>query len=352
MSTKEYHLIPLFERFIKYSYKGKRLKPDGSRIKPQTVGNYEYVMRYLREFEIEYGVVLRIKVINSQNKRVFAAERNYWKKFYLQFTNFMYQKKDFYDNYVGTVIKVIRMFFNFLNKDMAIPTGSFYKNFYICKEEVPIVTLLPEQFQFLINNSEFDKQLGISLQKAKDIFVFGCTVALRVSDLFAIRFADIEAVGLSHYLMVKTIKTGVGVRIKLPRYAVIIIEKFKKTSKGRKTIFPPIPRTRFNNHLKEIVELAGWTRDISKLRKKRGVNTKVADKNGNNQYRFCDLISSHTMRRTAITTMLMLGMKEHVVRKISGHADNSKSFYRYVNLVQSYLDNEVDQVFGKLMEVA
>ncbi|MBK6380987.1 MAG: hypothetical protein IPF72_15415 [Chitinophagaceae bacterium] len=56
------------------------------------------------------------------------------------------------------------------------------------------------------------------------------------------------------------------------------------------------------------------------------------------------------MRRTAIT-MLMLGMKEHVVRKISGHADNSKSFYRYVNLVQSYLDNEVDEVFGKLVEV-
>jgi hypothetical protein len=58
------------------------------------------------------------------------------------------------------------------------------------------------------------------------------------------------------------------------------------------------------------------------------------------------------MRRTAITTMLMLGMKEHVLRKISGHADNSKSFYRNVNLVQSYMDNEMDEVFGKLVEVA
>ncbi len=40
------------------------------------------------------------------------------------------------------------------------------------------------------------------------------------------------------------------------------------------------------------------------------------------------------------------------MRKISGHADNSKSFYHYVNLVQSYLDNEMDEVFGKLVEVA
>ena len=51
------------------------------------------------------------------------------------------------------------------------------------------------------------------------------------------------------------------------------------------------------------------------------------------------------MRRTAITTMLMLGMAEHVVKKISGHAANTKAFYRYVNLVQSYLDHEVDKVF-------
>ena len=47
----------------------------------------------------------------------------------------------------------------------------------------------------------------------------------------------------------------------------------------------------------------------------------------------------------------MLGMKEHVVKKISGHSDNSKSFYRYVNLILSYLDNEMDVFFDKLMEM-
>jgi len=352
MTKKEHALVPLFEKFINHSYKGKRLKPDGSRIKPQTVDNYNYVLRYLKEYQTEYGVVLRIKVINSQNKRVFIAERNYWKKFYLQFTNFMYQKKDCYDNYVGTVIKTIRIFFNFLNKDIGIPTGLFYKNFYVCREDVPIVTLMPEQLQFLINDASFTEQLGKPLQKAKDIFVFGCTVALRVSDLFAIKFTDVERMGDHYYLPVKTIKTGVAVRIKLPGYAIAIINKFKKTAKGRKTIFPPVPRTRFNNQLKSIAEEAGWVNDLGRLRKKRGINFKNAGKTGNEVYRFCDLVSSHTMRRTAITTMLMLGMKEHVVRKISGHADNSKSFYRYVNLVQSYLDNEVDEVFGKLVEVA
>lgn len=204
------------------------------------------------------------------------------------------------------------------------------------------------QLQFLINNRHFEAGLIKPLQKAKDIFVFGSTVALRVSDLFAIKFSDIECMGTYYYLPVKTIKTGTHVRIKLPTYAVEIIEKFRSNARGRKTVFPPVPRTRFNNQLKAIAEMAGWINYTGRMRTKRGIPVKSKGKANKDLYRFCDLVSSHTMRRTAITTMLMLGMKEHVVRKISGHADNSKSFYRYVNLVQSYMDNEMDEVFGKL----
>ena len=56
------------------------------------------------------------------------------------------------------------------------------------------------------------------------------------------------------------------------------------------------------------------------------------------------------MRRTAITTMLCLGMPEHVVRKISGHSPMSKEFFRYVSLAQSYHDKETAIVFDKLKE--
>ena len=246
------------------------------------------------------------------------------------------------------MVKVLRIFFNYANKELGIRTGDFHLHFYVCKEEIPVITLLPHQLQFLINNDRFDQQLTVSQRKAKDIFIFGCTVALRVSDLFSIRFSDIEQHGNTYYLPVKTIKTGTMVRIKLPGYAMEIVHKFKERSKRRKTVFPPIPRTRFNNQLKEIAALAGWTAPIGKFRMRRGVVIEDTLGDQKNTYRFCDLVSSHTMRRTAITTMLMLGMKEHVVKQISGHAGDSKSFYRYVNLVQSYLDNEMDTVFDKL----
>ena len=351
MISKDHLLLPLFEKFIKDSYKGRRLKADGTRVKEQTIQNYEYVICYIKEYETKFDIALRIKVFASTNKRIFLAERKYWKKFYHEFTNYLYSKKNCFDNYVGTVIKVIRIFFNYLNKELGISTGDFYKSFHVCKEEVPIITLLPEQLQFLINDKPFDEKLTASLKKTKDIFVFGCTVALRVSDLFAIKFTDIEQRVDAFYLPVKTIKTGTVVRIKLPEYAMVIVRRFKETAKGRKTIFPPIPRTRFNDQLKLITEAAEWTNEVGKLRTKRGIAVEAVFARSNKKYRFCDLVSSHIMRRTAITTMLMLGMKEHVVKQISGHSNDSKSFYRYVNLVQSYMDNEMDAVFNKLAKI-
>jgi site-specific recombinase XerD len=347
MTSKQHAIIPLFEKFIKDTQKGRRLKADGTRIKVQSIANYYYALQYLQEFEAKAGAVLRIKLIAGTNKKLFDAEKKYWKKFYTDFTNYLYQKGCF-DNYVGSVIKIIRIFFNYLSKEIGIKTGEFYKSFYVCKEEVPIITLMPQQLQFLINDREFDEKLSPTLLKSKQIFVFGCTVALRVSDLFNIKFTDIEQQGHSFYLPVKTIKTGTTVRIKLPGYAMDIVEVFRQQAKSRKAIFPPIPRTRFNEHLKEITALAGWTAETGKYRTRRGMEVESMHGADKKKYRFCDLVSSHIMRRSAITTMLMLGMKEHVVRQISGHSSNSKSFYRYVNLVQSYMDNEMDVVFNKL----
>ncbi|AXB56870.1 tyrosine-type recombinase/integrase [Flavobacterium fluviale] len=64
--------------------------------------------------------------------------------------------------------------------------------------------------------------------------------------------------------------------------------------------------------------------------------------------RFCDKMSSHMMRRTAITTLLILGMPEHLVRKISGHSHASTFFNRYVHYAQAYMDKEIEKVHSKL----
>lgn len=56
------------------------------------------------------------------------------------------------------------------------------------------------------------------------------------------------------------------------------------------------------------------------------------------------------MRRTAITTMLDLGMDEINVRQISGHAPGSVEFFKYVKYNQKKVDDQLDLVYQKLQQ--
>lgn len=348
-ALKQWELISLFEQFVSDSYKGKRLKSDGRKIKSQTIDNYRYVLQLLRDFERCKSTTIRIQEVSGRNKQALQKEQRYWKKFYLDFTTFLYNNKSCYDNYAGSVIKVIRTFFGYLKKYRFMQISDCYKSFYVCQEDIPVRTLLPEQLSFLIINETFHQSLAPELQKSKAIFILGCTVALRFSDLMNIRPSDLEYTANGYYLSVKSIKTEKDTKVKLPEYAVKILKDFNLQRGKRKQLLPPICKSQFNKNIRRIAELAGWTQELSRTRNRRG--KPVTIKKNKKEYRFCDHLSSHTMRRTAITSMLMLGMPEHIVRKISGHATNSKAFYRYVNLVQAYLDNQTDLVFNKLVTV-
>jgi integrase len=97
------------------------------------------------------------------------------------------------------------------------------------------------------------------------------------------------------------------------------------------------------------MEQAGYTHSVPKMRYSQGRLTEIKTKAGNS-FRFCDHISSHTMRRTAITNLLVLGVPEMVVRKISGHAAGSKEFYRYVSLAQDYTNLHLKEAYNRLLK--
>lgn len=246
------------------------------------------------------------------------------------------------------MIKNVKVFFNYLNRELSLGIGEFHKSFYVRRESIAIQTLLPEELNYLISDNEFEILLSSKLRKVKDVFVFGCTVALRVSDLVRLNASNLRLVNGQHYLLVRSVKTSTDSMIKLPSYATDIIMKYRK--RGCKTLLPYFEKGRLNKLIKKLLELAGFTGQVSKTREKRGMPIEIfPDKKGQNKfYRFCDLASTHLMRRTAITTMLSLGMPESMVRKISGHAPGSKEFYRYVNWAQAYQDQETERMFEKL----
>lgn len=347
MSIISYPMAGLFEGFIKDSQKGRRLKQDGKKLKKDSVVNYGYCLKLLQLFDTHRGTPVSIRPQPKYSKSQMLAEKKYWKKFYTEFTAFLY-KQGCYDNYVGSVIKCLRTFFNYLETEKLLPIGRFHKDFFVVQQEIPIITLMPEQLQFLIYNEAFENSLPPHLQRTKDIFVVGCTVALRYNDLVAIGWHNIETKNGQSYLSVQSQKTDTTTRVMLPPYVQGILEKYIPYKKRRKTIFEPISLHRFNHNLRQLVEKAGYTEPVGKARSKQGVAHQQLHPKTKKPYRFCDLVSSHIMRRTAVTTMLMHGVPEFVVKKISGHASNSKAFYRYVNLAQSFMDREVEKHFEKM----
>jgi integrase len=207
---------------------------------------------------------------------------------------------------------------------------------------------MPEELSFLVYNKDFENSLTPRMKQVKDFFVFGCSVALRFSDLAALKPTNTRLVNGQYYLIVRSVKTNTDTLVKLPPYAMEIINRY---SKQKKRLLPAFNKVNLNKYIKLLLEKAGFTQPVAITRGRRGKTTELKKLNGDQkQYRFCDVATTHTMRRTAITTMLNLGVPEQIVRKISGHAAGSKEFYRYVFWAQTYQDQEVDKMFARLEE--
>jgi integrase len=325
------------------SRNGYRVQMNGRRISENTLENYKAAYRYLQKLEANASESLSISSKLHMNRREVISEKKYWNRFYKSLKDVMYLKNACSDNYVGMVIKIFRTFFRYLENNLNLTSGGFYKTFYPPKSEIPVFVLDQEKLMFLINNSEFAATLSTAMKQCKDIFVFGCTVGLRFSDLKTLNERNLEIIGDANYIINVSKKTSTSTRVKLPAYCMEIIARYQ----NKKQLLPIPTLIEFNKRLKQLGELAGWTHTLDKHRAFQGCRKSIKNTSGS-IYRYCDHLSSHVMRKTAISTMLILGMPESLVRKVSGHAANSQEFYRYVRYTEAFVDAETDKVFNKL----
>jgi integrase len=336
----QHDFLSLFERFIHVSEKGQRVKKNGSRVSAGTIKNYYNTQRLLTGFTTSKNFSLILYEIKGNNKREFHFTKKYYATFYNKFCRYLLDDHHVFNNYVGQNIKIIRVFFNWCLQEKGINTGPFFRNFYVLNEEPPIITLSFEQLNFLIYETAFDAKLLPHLRVTKDIFIIGCLTSLRISDVRRLKKHHLVHRDGNTYLNIAAQKTQYESLVKLPDFCIAILDKYRH---NRKRLLPVPITCRFNQRLKEICEIAGWTWTMHKQRKS---GSKTIDlKKNNKPYRFCDLVSSHTMRRTCITNMLVAGMTEYIAKKVSGHTGNSKSFFRYVSLAQKISDAEIDKVF-------
>lgn len=152
-----------------------------------------------------------------------------------------------------------------------------------------------------------------SLNIIRNKFLLGAYTALRVSDFNHLRDVHIDG----DYFRVTTQKTGALVVI--PIHPVI-----RKMIDGGFDISTPITDQKINKHIKEVARMAGITQMVE--------GTKLVDHHAVvGFYPKCDIITTHTARRSAATNMFKAGIPAISIMKITGHT-TEKAFMKYIKI--------------------
>lgn len=174
------------------------------------------------------------------------------------------------------------------------------------------------------------------LATQRDIFIFQCHVGCRVSDLLRLTESNIVD-GVLSYVPRKTkdeAETPTTARVPLSDTAIGLVEKYRgKDRRGR--LFPFISAQKYNEAIKEVLTLAGITREVEVRNTKTG-EFELRSIN--------ELASSHLARRTFVGNAYAKVSDPNIIGKMSGHVEGSKAFSRYRNIEDELLRNVINLI--------
>lgn len=152
-------------------------------------------------------------------------------------------------------------------------------------------------------------------ERIRDMFVIGCLTALRYSDYSRLTSRNL----VNGYIMIRTKKTNVDVKVPAHDYVKEIFEKYNGCVPSGLCI------QYFNKYLKVIMKEIGLNDKVTCSYTQGGkLRTVTREK--------WELISSHTARRSAATNMYLTGrMKTFEIMKLTGHR-SEQNFFRYIRL--------------------
>ena len=216
-----------------------------------------------------------------------------------------------------------------LNSDF-VPARTPSDSVYLTKEQIeqmigidletPEVAEKLKDIYLRMNNSDRKREVRITrmlktMNKTRDIFIAGCLTGQRESDYM--RFSKdmiIEMNGMK-FLKFKQTKTQKTVIIPLDKRVEAILDKYR----GK---MPTVSKSMFNCYLHFLCEILGWTWKL---------NLDNADKKYKECERFCDLVSSHTARRSFATNAYTAGISISSIIAITGHA-REEGLRRYLRM--------------------
>jgi len=283
--------FPVFDDFVKE-------KVDVGKITGGTINRYKNIKEVLEEFEKSSKYKLTFSSINED--------------FYIAFVKYSRKTLKHKDNTLGRNIGFIQTFMNWAGSK-GLHHNYTFKRFEKPKSETDEIALSIEELDHLF---EFDLSKKPSLERVRDVFIFGCTTGMRYSDFSKITSENIR----NNHIYRNSQKQKNNLGIPLNKYSKSILEKYDYS-------LPKISSQKFREYIKDACQLAGFNKDTIKTtyRGSERIEEKLP------MYK---RISTHTARRTFITVSLDKGMRPEIVMSITGHKSYS-SFKKYIKLTQS-----------------
>lgn len=334
VDTVEYSFISFYEKHMEDMKTGKRLMDKGKK------AGQKFSHNAIKNYGSSLSAVKRYLSYKKINKLHFADVN---KEFYEGFRDFCFKIEEKQPSTFAGFIKDIKSVMNEAGT-LSIETGNGHKikSFIIPSYEADTIYLNEEQIEKISNldlsdgekfveikiidrDNQGKAKLGSKseklykkkkvtyavLDKARDLALVGFYTGLRFSN-----FANLDPKSIEKdFVKLKQVKTGGLVTIPIMQKLRPVLLKYSDN-------LPTLSNQRFNDYIKLIAELAGLT-DTIKINNFKG-NIKTVE-----ELRICDIISSHTCRRSYATNMFKRGIPTMLIMSATGHLTES-SFLTYI----------------------
>ena len=211
-------------------------------------------------------------------------------------------------NYIAVLSVIIKEVMTAAHRD-GLHRNLKYKDYHPDKEQAETIYLTQDELSLLER-----VELPPNLDRDRDRLLLACYTGLRYSDVSKITKDNVR----DGVLRDRNRKTGEDVSIPLHPVVVGILEKYPDGMPKA------IQRAWFNENIKKICREAGITTPVVIHRTRGGKSLRETVEK-------CELVSSHTGRRSFATNAAISGMPLSVIRHFTGHTTEA-ALSRYIRL--------------------
>lgn len=276
-------IVAYLQNYIDQLKNGDRKKPNMTKYSIGTVKNYKNLLQALERYENDRVCQLTWDSVD----RIFYGNFLDW-----------HLENGCSQNYTGKHLKDFKALMKIAYEEGVHTNTEYTKRYFIVpyKKQKKIPLSLSEVNQ--IENLDTSDEPKLSLPK--DIFLLGCYLGLRVSDIKRISSKNIQRYNKRHVLVMTTQKTGKEVKIPINTKAEKILAKYDFKC-------PCFCEQVVNRHLKLIGKKIG----LSPLRAKK--------------------LTIHISRHTFAKLSYDLGIPPMHIMSVTGHT-SERHFLQYINV--------------------